>query len=101
MKEKFNELPISPAAYTDKNAQELARIWAAHGKQHVTLLSKIWDDPFAWGIFLVDLANHAANIYEQGEGRDRDDVLKRIKEGFEAEWHSPTDQAEGTIQDKN
>lgn len=101
MKKSSNELPIPPAASTDENARELARIWAAHGKQHVTLLSKLWDDPFAWGIFLVDLANHAANIYEQEDGRNRGEVLHRIKEGFEAEWNHPTDQARGTIQEKH
>jgi len=101
MKQKVNELPVPPAAYTDEKAQELARIWAAHGQQHVSLLSKIWDDPFVWGMFLVDLANHAANIYQQEDGRKREEVLQRIKEGFEDEWSNPTDIAKGIIQEKH
>jgi hypothetical protein len=32
-----------------------------------------------WGIFLVDLVNHAANIYEQEDGRKRSEVLQRLK----------------------
>jgi hypothetical protein len=36
-------------------------------------------------MFLVDLANHAANMYELEDGRNRYDVLLRIKQGFEAE----------------
>ncbi len=95
------ELPIPPAAYSDENAHELARVWAAHGQQHVTLLSKIWEDPFIWGMFLVDLAHHAANIYEQEDRRDRSEVLQRIKKGFEAEWNHPTDKARGKIQEKH
>jgi hypothetical protein len=43
-----NELALPPAVFTDKNAQELVRIWAAHGQQHVTLLSKLWDDEAEW-----------------------------------------------------
>ena len=96
-----NELAVPPAVFTDKNAQELVRIWAAHGQQHVTLLSKLWDDPFIWGMFLVDLANHAANIYEQENGRNRDEVLNQIKQGFEAEWDHPTDKAKGSIIQKH
>jgi len=45
---------------------------------------------------LVDLAQHVANAYAQ-EGRSRDEVLKRIKEGFDAEWHAPTDEPQGQI----
>ncbi len=92
-----HELLIPPEVFSDKNAQELARIWAAHGKQYVSFISKIWDDPFVWGMFLVDLANHTANMYELEDGRNRYDVLLRIKQGFEAEWDNPTDIASGRI----
>lgn len=101
MKTSKKELPIPPVALSDKNAQELARIWTAHGQQHVTLLLIISDDPFIWEIFLVDLANHTANIYEQADGRKRSGVLLRIKEGFEAEWENPTDRARGGIMEKH
>jgi hypothetical protein len=47
------------------------------------------------------LANHAANIYEQENGRNRDEVLNRIKQGFEAEWDHPTDKAKGSIIQKH
>ncbi len=39
---------------------------------------------------LVDVARHAAQAYE-GEGRDPKAVLERIRELFNAEWASPTD----------
>jgi hypothetical protein len=38
---------------------------------------------------LVDIANHAANAYEN-EGGDRKLVLARICELFDTEWSGPT-----------
>lgn len=99
MFKRKNQLDIPPDAKSDPDAVEIARIWAANGKQHVCLRTGLWDDPFAWGIMLVDLAKHAANAYEQTEGRNRGEVLQRIKEGFEAEWQSPTDEATGQVED--
>ncbi len=58
----------------------------------------LWNDPAAWGLMLVDLAKHAANAYSQIEGRDRDEVLNRIKAGFDAEWDFATDDAKGSVQ---
>jgi hypothetical protein len=96
MFKKRGELLIPPIAQRDRDALELARIWAAEGDQHVTLRAGIWEDPFAWGMMLVDLAHHVANSYEQ-VGRNREEVLKRLKEGFDAEWASPTDTAKGGL----
>ena len=93
----FQELPIPPLALKDSSGREIARVWAAHGSQHVSLAADLWDDPFAWGMMLVDLANHVANAYEQGHGRDRQEVLARIRAGFEAEWQNPTDEARGEV----
>jgi hypothetical protein len=55
------------------------------------------DDPASWGIMLVDLAKHIANAYEQTTGRKRDDVLKRVKDGFDAEWAAETDEPTGQL----
>ena len=85
------ELSVPPASKADKNALEIARIWAAAGKQEVTLRPDIWDDPAEWGLMLVDLARHVANAYAQTQGRDRAQVLDRIKAGIDAEWSAPTD----------
>ncbi|MFM8220675.1 MAG: DUF5076 domain-containing protein, partial [Planctomycetaceae bacterium] len=52
------QLPVPPTAAGDVRAIELVRVWAAHGKQHVSLATSIWQDPAAWGIMLVDLAKH-------------------------------------------
>jgi hypothetical protein len=89
------QLEIPPNAKVAKDATEIARIWAAAGKQEVALRTDIWKDPAAWGLMLVDLAKHVANAYEQTEGRDRAEVLARIKAGFDAEWSSATDEPTG------
>ena len=92
-----NELSIPPKAVAEPKAVELLRVWAACGKQHVTLATGLWDDPASCGIMLVDLAKHIAIAYELTNGQDRDSVLRRIKEGFDAEWGWPTDEPHGTL----
>jgi hypothetical protein len=78
---------------------ELLRVWAASGKQHVSLATGAWPDPASWGIMLVDLAKHIANAYEQTRGMDRQRVLARFKAGFDAEWGSATDEPTGRTLD--
>lgn len=75
----------------DPKARELARIWAMHGKQVVVFDPNLWDDPAGWGIFLVDFMKHVANAYLDVRGDDKAETLKRIREGFDAEWVNPTD----------
>jgi hypothetical protein len=87
---KSKELVIPPEATTDPKAMELIRVWAAHGVQHVSMSPGVWKDPAIWGIVLVDLARHVANYYHQVHGLNKEDVLLRIKELFNAEWESPT-----------
>ena len=91
----LDELPIPPRAVAATRAVEIARAWIADGTQHVTLNAPAWKDPAAWGMFLVDLARHVANAYQQSEGRDHDEVLARIKVGFDAEWNHATDTPTG------
>ena len=92
----MKELPVPSAAIADASARELARVWAAGGEQHVSLAAGLWTDPGAWGLLLVDLARHVANAYEQTEGRDRAEVLARIRDAFDAEWQTPTDSPTGS-----
>jgi hypothetical protein len=86
------ELSIPPPAEWDAKGVELARIWAAQGRQFVTIRTNIWKDPAAWGLMLVDLARHVANSYAREAGTDVNTVLERIKQGFDAEWCHPTDE---------
>ncbi|HVY39372.1 MAG TPA: DUF5076 domain-containing protein [Polyangia bacterium] len=91
----MNELPVPPEALADESARELARVWAARGRQHVSLEVGLWSDPAAWGVFLVDLATHVANAYQEQEGYDRKAALERIRQGFDAEWGDPTSTPSG------
>ena len=93
----LRELPIPPDVENDPKALELMRVWAAHGKQHVSLATNLWDDPRCWGIMLVDLAKHIALAYELSSGKDSTGVLGRIREGFDAEWMTATDKPSGNL----
>src|ERR1700733_8505880 len=87
-----------PAAQRDKAAFELLRVWVAEQGQHVSLRSGTWEDPFAWGIVLADLARHIVNAESmQKKNVDKAAYLDRILEGFHAEIESPTDEPEGEI----
>jgi hypothetical protein len=66
---KSTELPVPSAVDADPECIELLRVWAAGGKQHVSLATEVWEDPAAWGIMLVDLARHIASAYEQTSGQ--------------------------------
>ncbi|HEY2156671.1 MAG TPA: DUF5076 domain-containing protein [Isosphaeraceae bacterium] len=92
-----NQLDIPDPAVPDPKAFEIIRIWAGQGKQLVTIRTELWDDPAAWGMMLVDLAHHVANAYEQIEGRDRVEVLARLRQGFDAEWADQTDTPIGRV----
>lgn len=93
----MHSLLIPPAAESDPNARELLRVWAANGKQHVTLATGLWDDPAAWGIMLVDLAKHVANAYELDGKFSSIDALRRIKAGLKVEWENATDEPFGEL----
>jgi hypothetical protein len=94
-----NQLPIPPAASADVRAVELLRVWIANGGQHVSLSTSAWNDPAAWDIMLVDLAKHVASAYQQNAGKDFAATLNRIKQAFDAEWDTATDQPSGSLLD--
>jgi hypothetical protein len=54
-------------------------------------LRRSFEDPFTWGILLVDLARHAARIYAMETDLSEDDALEQIRAGIDAELERPTD----------
>jgi hypothetical protein len=95
--QKFLDPP--PATVKDRAAFELLRVWVADQGQHVSLQSGVWEDPFAWGIVLADLARHIVNAEAMARKHvDREAFFGRMLEGFQAEVESPTDEPEGEIQ---
>jgi hypothetical protein len=91
-------LSIPPAAQRDKASFEVLRVWIAEQGQHVSIRSGAWEDPFAWGIVLADLARHISLAHKlQNEGTDEEAFLARVLEGFQAEIENPTDEPEGEV----
>jgi hypothetical protein len=87
-----------PPLASDREAIEILRVWAAPDDAQQVTLRTYWSDPAAWGLLLVDIARHASVAYGR-EGRDPTETLARIREGFDAEWSSPTDEAEDLTDD--
>src|SRR3981189_646786 len=87
-----------PVAQRDKAS--CGSMWglSAERRQHVSIRSGAWEDPFAWGIVLADLARHIAHAHQlQNEGTDTDAFLQRLLEGVQAEIDNPTDDPEGEV----
>ncbi len=94
----IKQLDIPAAATRDKASFEVLRVWIAEKGQHVSIRSGAWEDPFAWGIVLADLARHIALAHElQHPGADTDVFVERLLEGFHAEIENPTDEPEGEV----
>lgn len=89
--EQRGELDPPPIAAENPDAMEVLRVWTAPDVCQQFVLKTTWKDPGAWGVALVDIARHVANAYEREE-RDRAEILGRIRELFDAEWSSPTDE---------
>ena len=92
-----SQLRIPDSAVDDPKAFEVARVWVAHGAEHVTLRFDAWKNPAAWGVVLADLMRHLVNAYEQDMGLDRNATFRQIRAGFEAEIDPPTDKPTGSV----
>jgi hypothetical protein len=86
---KFEELPVPPDA-AERGGVEVLRASIVEGAVSVGL-RRSFDDPFTWGILLVDLARHASRIYALETGMGEDEALAAIQSGIEAELNRPTD----------
>jgi hypothetical protein len=53
--------------------------------------TRAFDDPQMWGMLLVDIARHAARVFEKEGVMSEEEALARIVEMFEAELGEPTD----------
>jgi len=90
-------LDVPPIAQRDKASFELIRVWIAEQGQHVSLRSGVWEDPAYWGVMLADLANIVKAHTLEDETLDGEDFLERLRQGFETEMDSATDEAAGEI----
>ncbi|HEV2646186.1 MAG TPA: DUF5076 domain-containing protein [Acidobacteriaceae bacterium] len=91
-------LEIPAAATRDPGSFEVLRVWIAEQGQHVSIRSGAWEDPFAWGIVLADLARHIALAQQlHTPTTDIEAFVERLLEGFHAEIENPTDEPEGEV----
>lgn len=74
---------------------ELIRVWLIDGAPNFVITPNLWSDPSAWGLLLADIVRHLGNAYE-ADGKNRGEVIMRIKEVFDAEWVDPTSAADPT-----
>jgi hypothetical protein len=86
---KFEALSVPPDALA-KGGHEVLRASIVDGGVSVAL-RRSFDDPFTWGILLVDLARHAARIYALETEMSEGEALEQIRSGIEAELDRPTD----------
>jgi len=84
------EQPIPPDAIARDDAVEVLRAFIVDGGLSISF-TRAFDDPEMWGMLLVDIARHAARIYEREGVMSEVDALASITEFFDAELSNPTD----------
>src|SRR5258708_7020378 len=93
---KKHECIIPKEAFADPNSREILRAWVANEALHVSLLiPDEWEDPGHWGIALTDVMRYLADAYQQSQGVDPQQTIKRIQEMIAPELASPTDTPTG------
>ena len=90
MSEPFHQIEPPPDAL-EKGGHEVLRAAIVDGAVSVAL-RRSFEEPFTWGILLVDLARHAARIYSLETGVSEDEALADIRAGMDAELDRPTDE---------
>ena len=86
---KFEALNIPPDAQ-EKGGIEILRASVVDGAVSVAL-RRAFDDPFTWGVLLVDLARHASRVYAMETGMSEEEAMAEISAGITAELDNPTD----------
>jgi hypothetical protein len=86
---KFEALSVPPDAL-EKGGHEVLRASIVEGGVSVAL-RRSFDDPFTWGVLLVDLARHAARIYALETDLSEEEALAAIRNGIEAQLARATD----------
>ena len=84
------EQPIPPDAMTNENAVEVLRAFVVDGGLSISF-TRAFDDPQMWGMMLVDIARHAARVYEKEGTMTEAEALARIVEMFDNELAHATD----------
>lgn len=86
---KFEALGLPPDVL-EKGGVEILRASVVDGAVSVAL-RRAFEDPFTWGVLLVDLARHAARVYSRETEMSEEDAMAEIAAGIQAELDNPTD----------
>ena len=84
------EQPIPPDILGNPQAVEVLRAFVANGGLSISF-TRAFDDPSMWGMLLVDIARHAARVFEKEGVMSEEEALARITAMFEAELSDVTD----------
>jgi len=84
------EQPIPPDAIGRDDAVEVLRAFVIDNGLSISFM-RAFDDPQMWGMLLVDIARHAARVFETEGVMSEAEALERIRSMFEAEMERPTD----------
>ena len=90
MTEKRFEALNLPPDVLEKGGVEILRASVVDGAVSIAL-RRAFDDPFTWGVLLVDLARHAARIYALETDLSEGDAMTEIAAGIQAELNDPSD----------
>lgn len=82
--------PIPPDILANPEAVEVLRAFVADGGLSISF-TRAFDDPSMWGMLLVDIARHAARVFEKEGVCSEEEALRSIYGMFEAELSDATD----------
>ncbi|MGO4705221.1 DUF5076 domain-containing protein [Microvirga sp. 2MCAF38] len=86
---KFEALNVPPDA-VEKGGVEILRASVVEGAVSIAL-RRAFDDPFTWGVLLVDLARHASRVYAMETDLSEEEAMAEITAGIQAELEDPSD----------
>ena len=84
------EQPIPPDVVGREDAVEVLRAFVVDGGLSISF-TRAFEEPQIWGMMLVDIARHAARIFEKEGVCTEAEALERIFAMFESELTSPSD----------
>lgn len=77
-------LTVPESVQQSSSAREVLRVWCSTSGQHLALDPEAWADASVWGAVFGDVARQVAHALAQRDGLAEREVLRRIREGFEA-----------------
>ena len=90
------EQPLPPDVVGRDDATEVLRAFILDGGLSIAF-TRAFEEPDMWGLFLVDVARHAARAYARESAYSEEEALARIIDMFEAEIARPTDAGNTTL----